>query len=127
MKKLFIIFVLFIYLSANTQLHEVFKLPTLIEHFIEHNQANPSLSFFDFLHMHYANGNVKYADYDKDMQLPFKSHHECDNFVTVFSLLPNNPQIIQPVYFHKTLFCEYNHILISSAALEAIWQPPKFC
>jgi len=118
---------LFIYLSANTQLHEVFKLPVLIEHFLEHNEANQSLTFWEFLHMHYANNNVKYPDYDKDMQLPFKSHHACDNFVTVFSLLPNHPQIIQPVYFKKAVFCEYQSLLIPSSALESIWQPPKSC
>lgn len=114
-------------MSSATQLHEVFKLPFLIEHYREHNQANKALSFLDFLQMHYANGDVKYADYEKDMKLPFKSHHECDHFVTAFSLLPNHPQIKQPVYFEQAVFCEFNHIIKSSSVLESIWQPPKFC
>ena len=117
---------LFVYLSANTQLHEIFKLPTLIEHFLEHHRANHDLSFFDFLEMHYNNSNTIDPDYEKDMKLPFKSADVCDYFVAVFSMLPKNPTIKQPVHAHTNVFAEYKHAFIGTSVLNAIWQPPKF-
>ncbi len=116
---------LFVYLSSSTQLHEIFKLPTLVEHFLEHHSANNSLSFFEFLKMHYTNGDVKSADYEKDMKLPFKSHDVCDYFVATFSMLPKHPQIKQPVHIQEALFLEFKHNFKGSSLAASIWQPPK--
>ena len=56
-----------------TELHQVLKAPLLVEHYYEHNDKE-ELSVLTFLEMHYLNGNVKDADYEKDMKLPFKTH-----------------------------------------------------
>lgn len=125
LKKWLIISMLFVYLSANTQLHEIFKLPVLIEHFLEHHHANKHLSFFDFLKMHYANGNKRYADYDEDMKLPFKSADACDFFVAAFSMLPKYPHIKQPVHVQVSEFVDFHNFSFGTAVSNAIWQPPK--
>ena len=116
---------LFVYLSSNTQLHEIFKLPALFEHYLEHHQSNASLSFFDFLKMHYADNNIIYPDYEEDMKLPFKSTDVCDYFVAIFSMLPNHPTIKEPLHTQETMFAEFKHQFICTSVLNAIWQPPK--
>ncbi len=47
-----------------TELHQVLKAPLLVEHYYEHNDKE-ELSVLTFLEMHYLNGNVKDADYEK--------------------------------------------------------------
>lgn len=54
-------------------MREVFKMPLLVEHFISHKTENPEISFSYFMDLHYFTGHEKDADYDRDMQLPFKS------------------------------------------------------
>jgi len=70
------------YLAAATPLMELFKLPILIEHYCEHQQESPDISVAEFLFLHYFNGNPRDADYDRDMQLPFKTLE-----VTAFALV----------------------------------------
>lgn len=61
------------YLAAATPMMELFKLPILVEHYHEHQQESPAISVLEFLFLHYFNGNPRDADYDRDMQLPFKT------------------------------------------------------
>ena len=62
-----------VYLAGSTPLSELFKLPALVSHFIEHRRADPSISIVHFIVLHYFSGNIHDADHDRDMQLPFKS------------------------------------------------------
>ena len=61
-----------VYLLSTTQLIELTKIPVLVDHFKEHRSQNSSITLLGFLDMHYAHGCPKDADYDKDMELPFK-------------------------------------------------------
>jgi hypothetical protein len=47
-KKLLPILFLSIYLVSVTELHELFKLPQLVEHFIEHKTEDKQTTFLDF-------------------------------------------------------------------------------
>lgn len=113
---------------STTQLSEVLKLPMLLQHYIDHKEENKSLSFIDFLEIHYAHGSPKDADYEKDMKLPFKSITTnitaSISFFTPFPNFKHNPV----VYFknNKQQFSEYS-FTYSSAFLSSIWQPPKSC
>jgi hypothetical protein len=127
-KKLLPIFLLSIYLVSVTELHELFKLPQLVEHFIEHKSEDSNTGLVDFLVMHYANDDDGDSDKSKDIQLPFKSHHDCGNlantgFITFnsFSLAIKSTPIKSKIY--KTHTIDF----ISSAYLSSIWQPPKSC
>jgi hypothetical protein len=62
------------------------KAPTLIRHYLEHKSLDRSVSFVDFLSMHYWGEDLNDDDDEKDMQLPFKKieiHH------VNFLFLPN--------------------------------------
>lgn len=126
LKKVTAILFLSIYLFTSTQLKELLKLPLLIEHFIEHKQQDTGISFMEFLSMHYAHGNVKDADYEKDMRLPFKSAENPSGVSLSFYLLA--PIVKQDFIIHFTekqlQFPRYN-FTASSAYLSAIWQPPR--
>lgn len=77
MNKLITIFFLTSYLFSRTVLGQLVKLPAFVNHFKEHKTQNKDLTIWQFLCIHYAHGNVKDADYEEDMKLPFKTHLNC--------------------------------------------------
>jgi len=105
------------------------KLPALVQHFIEHTTENPMMTFTSFLKQHYLNSNLKDADYEKDMKLPFKA---IDNFGFSINVIFEHPSQLEfstiencnkffnisPVHFTNFLSFSY---------LNSIWQPPQFC
>lgn len=73
MKKRGILFVLLVILTVNSlSLQQLFKVPVLIVHFFEHQERNESITFLEFLSMHYWGNDIDDNDQDRDMQLPFK-------------------------------------------------------
>ncbi|WP_242009218.1 hypothetical protein [Robertkochia solimangrovi] len=44
----------------------------LIEHFIEHQQRDTAITFYNYLEWHYWGNDLNDNDQDRDMQLPFK-------------------------------------------------------
>lgn len=70
-----------IYLAVASPLQELLKLPVLIEHFQEHLREKPQTSVLGFVILHYFSGSPHDSDYERDMQLPFKTLE-----VTAFSL-----------------------------------------
>ncbi len=113
---------------STTEAHQLFKLPVIFEHFAEHQQENSKITFIAFLDMHYMHGNPKDKDYDRDMQLPFKTSNDCvfsvmPAFVPPtlqFTLLPPIEVTTQKVFISKDPS-------IISSYLSSIWQPPKSC
>lgn len=73
MKKLISILLLSLYLVSTTELYQLLKIPTLIEHYCEHKKLNPEMSLTAFLKTHYENP-VKDGDFGKDQKLPFIIH-----------------------------------------------------
>lgn len=100
----------------------------MVEHFKEHRTLNEGTTFWSFLMMHYSNEDIKYADYDKDMRLPFKSHDSSSHLLN-FSFIhySNTTKISNP--FAKTLktYKIFNDHKFQSSYLSNIWQPPKSC
>ena len=56
----------------NISLDQLWKLPTLIQHFKEHNQRDSKVSMAEFLSMHYWGKDINDNDQAQDQQLPFK-------------------------------------------------------
>lgn len=113
---------------TNTELCQLMKLPVLIEHFREHGNLYKDFSFFSFIRMHYFNGDTKDADYDRDMQLPFKTNAGA-------LLVGNNHPgtvpvqiVIQyiPVSEAHNRFNRFYSQWIPSAHYNDIFQPPRF-
>ena len=115
---------------ATTELYQLLKLPFLVEHFVEHKKQNKHITLIDFLYLHYANGNVKDADYEKDMKLPFKTY---SNHVSlnIIGIVANS--IMKEVFRLKSNFIQLKLNILSKESFFAssyhsnIWQPPKYC
>lgn len=124
MKKLIPILFLSIYVVSVTELHELFKLPQLVEHFIEHKSEDKKTTFLDFLVLHYSDSNHS----DEDTQLPFKSHHDCGNIVNAgFVTFHSFCLVVKSTPMESKIHNTYSTDFISSAYLSSIWQPPKSC
>ena len=121
MKKAFAIFFLTFYLLSTTELSQLLKLPAFVNHYIE-------LTLWQFFCIHYAHGNVRDADYDKDMKLPFKTLDS----VTLQISVDMPPSLItvsnkQPYDISKKNITIPKNENATSAFLSSIWQPPKTC
>lgn len=62
-----------LFTASATPVGELLKLPVLIEHLREHRRETPDMSLTAFFILHYFSGDVRDADYERDMQLPFKT------------------------------------------------------
>lgn len=104
------------------------KLPVIFQHFIEHQSEDNTITVFQFLKIHYGQGNVQDDDYARDMQLPFKTAGE---FFTssVAPFVPLNAIIVLP---YLSVFSGNQHKGHYAPKLHSnyqvnIWQPPKSC
>jgi hypothetical protein len=115
------------YLLTATELNELFKLPILVEHFMEHNEGKKQISFWGFLCMHYLNTTFKYADNEDDMKLPFKSQSNFELTNSINSICFEFNLNVN----HLIPFVENNYIISTEkfniiSTVNSIWQPPKF-
>ncbi len=125
MKRFSAILLLSVTLFTQTELHQLLKLPVLVQHFIEHRAENKNISIADFIILHYFNGNPKDKDYERDMQLPFKTT-DFTALVT-FAIIPSQPvSVLQPVVFIDNLFPAIDNNCNNCSQPSDIWQPPKF-
>lgn len=127
MKRKIAIALTFVYLFTATELHQLWKLPIFISHFIEHRQESPDITLVDFITLHYFSGNVRDADYARDEQLPFRGNSEC-MIGTISSIVPST----------ATISYQSNILYLISLAPDtqdgkpsnpqaSIWQPPRSC
>jgi hypothetical protein len=128
LKKLIPILFLSVYLVSVTELHEFFKLPQLVEHFIEHKIEDKKTTLINFLVMHYSYADDGDDDKSKDMQLPFKSGNKCENLSNTGFITFHNIQIsIKSEPIESKSHKIYSIDFVRSAYLSSIWQPPKSC
>ncbi|MBZ5856720.1 hypothetical protein [Flavihumibacter profundi] len=128
MKKVITIFFLTVYLLSTTEAHQLLKLPVVFEHFKEHRQEDKSISLLHFLAIHYLHGSPRDKDYDRDMQLPFKTSNDCIS-VTAPAFIPLSVElsVIQPVDLPQKKNFIIDDQFILPPYLSIIWQPPKSC
>lgn len=121
MRRLLSIGFLLLYLGSFTELHQVMRLPLLVEHFVEHQSLVPQMSFLEFLVMHYKTDVPHDAT---DMSLPFK---DCSHsVVTPTSVLPEQKIALseQPALNTQT-FSSFYFSFLPASHLSEIFQPPK--
>jgi len=112
-------------LSA-TGSYELFKINVLIEHFRETRLADKSVSFTQFLIMHYITDDGNDKDNDRDSQLPFKSHSIITSSSSAF-VLPVARGIIQiPSSSFRKDFSQYRDPILNSNFCDMVWNPPQF-
>lgn len=110
---------------AQTELHQVLKFPAFAEHLAEHKKQNPETSLLSFIILHYFSGNLHDKDYDKDMQLPFKTA-DCAAAIHL-ALTPSAAIVItKPVIYVEKIYPVLKNSNIPTIHDADIWQPPKF-
>jgi hypothetical protein len=128
MKRAVVILFLFTYLFSTTEAGQLFKIPVVIAHYKEHKKENRNISITKYLAMHYLHGSPRDKDYNRDMQLPFKTPSDL-----ISSIGSGFTPMVMHYSFERLIFDPLvkNHIVreqfISSSYLSNIWQPPKTC
>lgn len=125
MRKTAAILMMLVFLNSCTELHQLLKLPVLVEHYKEHRSANPSLSFSQFLKIHYQKIVID-DDYQRDQQLPFR-----DVCAITFNLVTETPpamvSIEKKASIVKRIFYSENIKDYFHQFLQDIFQPPRYC
>ena len=118
------IFFLTIVLLAQTPLQQLLRLPVFIAHLKEHRAEDPSISFSAFIVLHYFSGNPKDADYDRDMQLPFRAQDVVLISSTV--VLPGQVEMVfvSPAYKQRTYPLFHVTETLPNHSFD-IFQPPR--
>ena len=128
LKKTISIFFFTVYLLAITEAHQLLKLPIVFAHFTEHKNEDKSISFLEFLDIHYMQGIKKDKDYERDMELPFKTASNCISVISSdYIPLIKAFSFAEPVKISEKKIYANTNPYILSAYLSNIWQPPKFC
>ena len=128
LRKTIAISFLFIFLSANTDIDELLKLPNLVHHFFEHHNHKDenSISFLDFVKSHY-NETDKHSDTDKHDEhhnLPFKTLNTSISSAFVFE---NQKyfSLTKPLHISFKSNTPFSKEFYTSDVFACIWLPPK--
>ncbi|MBI5857188.1 MAG: hypothetical protein HZB42_06025 [Sphingobacteriales bacterium] len=112
-----------LFISISTELHELMRLPVLIEHYFQHRSDDPCLSFFEYLKIHYSDNHPDDNDDNDDTQLPFKSQ---DGIVHIDTAIPVSRQIIPKTDFGvSNVFIPHYAEKIPDNKSFPIFQPPE--
>ena len=126
MKKFIAIFFTVIYLISIIGFTEIMKVGVLVEHFNETKCSDESVSFFDFIVMHYLTDDGNNSDNEKDSRLPFKS---IDSGIIAISgsALPCTPFGIKlrRIDINKSDLLAYEDKFLFLSVPRLIWNPPK--
>ncbi len=124
MRKKLAILLISLHLLGNTEAGQAFKLPKLLDHFTQHRQNDPSLSFMDFIFMHYGGDDGTDTDNDQDQQLPchnLRQNTACVVYSPMLKALPDND-----IYLWETRsFVSHLSGPIPNIPLPIVLQPPR--
>ena len=123
MKRASAILFLWIYLVANTELHQFLRLPVFFIRYQEHRAENPDISLLDFIVLHYYGPDANIT-FGHDSQLPFKD--KCPEVSLSIALPPEDIAEPQPqVFISDQKDVMFKSPFILSSFQFAIWQPPR--
>lgn len=126
MRKITLLLIVLAYLSSITEMHELLKATNLISHFLQHRESDESLSFMDFLSLHYGDDSGHADSEEHGGKLPFKSDHISIAWVN-FMALPSfilSEEVVLVIHDSVSPTAFYCSVPISGRT-NAIWQPPK--
>lgn len=118
-------FLLIVFLLSSTQFNQLLKLPKLVEHYLEHKSENKTLSVWQFLYLHYGQGEVHDKDYEEDMKLPFKTQSVCNTQGIVHK--PGSLVFKAPAFVlaGKKINAYDVTEFIATNTMDNIWRPPQ--
>lgn len=123
MNKLIALFLISVFMCANTSVGQLLKIPNLFEHYQEHKNSTvaSSLSFVDFIKLHYSENSDH--NHDSHQDLPFKTIESTSNLIFLISFETIKIQITNFYLGSKRHF--FYKDLVESSPLTSIWLPPK--
>ena len=125
MKHIAGIFLISIYMFSFAELHNLLKIPILFEHYKEHQQLKPGISFWSFIKLHYLDPIVVDDDYQRDQQLPFRDTDCClMTLASVCECLQIAVEIDKPAEIVKE-FHLFNEVNKPQFISFDIFQPPR--
>jgi len=112
-------------LGSVIDLHDLSKLPYMIQHFQQHKNKSQAFSFEDFFELHYGQKAEQHdkQEHDEHEGLPFKTH-DCTASHTSMML----PQVEAKSLSSFSLIIRYSNFYQSAYSSEfsqSIWQPPR--
>ena len=122
-KNILVILFSALLLNASTEIFQLLRFPLLIQHYFQHKQKDSSLSFIEFVKLHYSvNDHPNDNDDNEDNRLPFKSGGDISHIDT--PVIEKRVEAREIFYLLKptsTYYCERipNHRSIS------IFHPPR--
>jgi hypothetical protein len=119
----YIFFILYLFLT--TEAYQVLKIPVILEHFHEHQKENKDITLLEFLNIHYMHGSPMDADYERDMQLPFKRVNQHIHASSLHVKDLTTAQLSIPLPPKESEFLILDDKDIQSPDLSPIFQPPK--
>jgi len=127
-KNFISIFFLTIYLFSTTEAVELLKFPVVFQHYHEHKMMDKDITFLGFLDMHYMHGSPRDADYDRDMQLPFKTPvHPTVAAANYIVPIPISVAVPKVFFIKEKQQLIYNTSGYSFNYHSSVWQPPRTC
>ena len=125
MKKVVSNSFLVIFLFANTELHEVLKVPLLLEHYMLHKQEDKNQSFLTFLYKHYVLVQDHFHLQNDHDGLPLKTK-DCIKYnpgIVSFLVIPYARLQEAPYQLKQRIF--FKKVFLSNVNQGNIWQPPQ--
>lgn len=121
MKRITAIFFLVIFASSFTELGQLIKLPSLVQHYYTHKEKS-SVSFFEYIVNHYSSHGDD-GDRNEDMQLPFKVVMSTPSLVA--GLPSTGPEIMDPLPISRDIKFASQQYLIATTRIFSIFHPPR--
>lgn len=116
----------FVFLTGTViDLHDLSKVPYLLQHFQQHKSKAQAFSIIEFFDLHYG-GKAKQHDkqeHEQHQGLPFKTH-DCAPFHANIDAYTFQPQVIS-TFVLTISYSNFYQSAFSSAFSQSIWQPPR--
>lgn len=120
------IFFAIIILYSGTEIHEIFRLPVFVVHYIEHLNLDKRLTLTDFISQHYGNSINERPQDSKHHKLPFKSGDKlCYNGQYFFGVSQINSEVSHLIYAESIRYAPETAFNLPTGNHDCIWQPPR--
>lgn len=112
-------------MGSVVDLHNLAKMPRLLEHYREHRKRLPGSSFIDFLNLHYGRQANQHDqdEHSKHQNLPFKSS-TCSSSHILSIISSVNACEITSIHFYLS-YSNFYQSTFHTGFSESIWQPPR--
>ena len=124
-KSITAILLLSVYLITATGFGELLKMSMLIDHYNQHCKSCTSLSFLDFMEMHYVTDDLNADDNTDDKKLPFKSPEVLLDIITQDLICYHSPSVFKSLELISGTFTIPLEKFQIKHYHPNVWHPPQ--